>query len=198
VVRGSTHSPQAKTGRRPPVPACVAALLVLSLAGCGESATAVAPITLTSSAIQGSSLPALYTCDGRDVPPPLEWGAVPAGTRELVLLVIGLTPSAESGSYGVSIEWAVAGIDPALHRLDPGRLPPGAYVGANSAGKHTYSICPRPGASQRYQFQVYSVPPRLRVAPNFVGMSALGALSQTSTSTSATGEGAFVAIYKRR
>jgi len=175
-------------------------LLALSLAGCGSAggnSSAATPITLTSSAIRGKVIPALYTCDGKNVAPPLEWGAVPTGTRELALLVIGLTPSAESGSYGVSVEWAVAGINPALHRLDPGRLPHGAYVGANSAGKHSYSICPHRGVSERYQFQVYSVPARLRVGRNFVGMSVLGALSAQNATTSATGQGAFVAIYER-
>ncbi len=176
-------------------------LLALPLAGCGSTGTnsaAVTPITLSSSGIQGTSIPALYTCDGKNIPPPLEWGAVPAGTRELVLLVIGLTAGSQSESYGVSVEWAVAGIDPALHRLDPGQLPRGAYVGINSAGKQAYSICPRHGASAKYQFQVYSVPPRLQLAPDFVGMSVLGALSQQNTRASATGQGAFVALYKRR
>lgn len=187
--------------RLPLTAICAVLLMALPLAGCGSSgtgSTAVTPITFSSSAITGTSLPALYTCDGKNVPPPLEWGAVPAGTRELVLMVIGLTPSAESGSYGVSDEWAVAGVNPALHRLNSGQLPRGAYVGRNSAGKRGYSICPRHGVNERYQFEVYSLPPRLRVSPSFIGMSALGALSQPNTSASATGQGAFVTIYRRR
>lgn len=180
---------------------CAVLLLAFSLAGCGSGGTsslAAAPITLTSSAIRGASIPARYTCDGKNIPPPLQWGAVPAGTRELVLMVIGLTPAAESGSYGVSVEWAVAGIDPALHRLDPGRLPAGAYVGSNSAGKRQYSICPQRGVLESYQFQLYSVPPRLRVARKFAGLVVLGTLSKPNTSAAATGQGAFVAAYKRR
>jgi phosphatidylethanolamine-binding protein (PEBP) family uncharacterized protein len=180
---------------------CALPLLALPLTGCGSagsSADASAHIELTSSAIKGTTLPALYTCDGKNIPPPVEWGAVPAGARELVLLVIGLTPAAEAGSYSASIEWAVAGINPSLHRLTPGRLPPGAYVGADSDNKHRYSICPKPGVNQRYQFQMYSMPPRLRVARDFVGMSVLGTLNQPNTSSSATGQGAFVVTYKRR
>lgn len=183
------------------VTACALPLLALALAGCGSAdsgADAPAQIEVHSSAIKGTTLPALFTCDGKNIPPPVEWGAVPAGARELVLLVIGLTPAAEAGSYSASVEWAVAGINPALHRLTPGRLPPGAYVGANSADKHQYSICPKPGVSQRYQFQLYSMPPRLRVAREFVGMSVLGTLNRPNASTSATGQGAFVVTYTRR
>jgi phosphatidylethanolamine-binding protein (PEBP) family uncharacterized protein len=153
---------------------------------------------LSSSAIKGTTLPALYTCDGKNIPPPVEWGAVPAGARELVLLVIGLKPAAEAGSYSASVEWAVAGINPALHRLAAGRLPAGAYVGANSADKHRYSICPPPGTSERYQFQLYSMSPRVRVAREFVGMSVLGSLNRANSTATATGQGAFVVTYRRQ
>jgi phosphatidylethanolamine-binding protein (PEBP) family uncharacterized protein len=180
---------------------CAPLALALALAGCGSagsSGDAPTHIEVSSSAIKGTTLPALYTCDGKDIPPPVEWSAVPAGTEELVLLVIGLKPAAEAGSYSASIEWAVAGINPALHRLPSGRLPRGAYVGENSAKKRGYSICPQPGASERYQFQLYAMPPRIRVAREFVGMSVLGTLNQPGTSDSATGQGAFVVNYTRQ
>ena len=43
-------------------------------------------ITSTAFAHQGS-IPAAYTCDGRNVSPPLVWSGVPAGTKGLVLIV---------------------------------------------------------------------------------------------------------------
>jgi phosphatidylethanolamine-binding protein (PEBP) family uncharacterized protein len=179
---------------------CVALLLALPLSGCGSSSASpqpVASISITSPAIHGTSIPALYTCDGKDMTPPVEWGAVPAGTKELALLVVGLTPGTESGSYGVSIEWAVAGINPALHRLEAGRLPSGSFAGLNSANNRRYSICPAHGVSESYQFQLYAVPSRLRIIRAFRGVSILGILSKPNTTVSATGQGAFVASYKR-
>ena len=42
---------------------------------------------LNSSAFkEGGPIPARYTCDGRDVSPPLKWGAVPAGAKFLALI----------------------------------------------------------------------------------------------------------------
>lgn len=43
---------------------------------------------LTSTAFeQGQAIPAIYTCQGRDISPPLAWRGVPAGARSLVLIV---------------------------------------------------------------------------------------------------------------
>jgi len=43
---------------------------------------------ITSSAFTpGGSIPKLYTCEGRNVSPPLAWNGVPAGTKSLVLIV---------------------------------------------------------------------------------------------------------------
>jgi hypothetical protein len=99
----------------------VVLLWVLAIAGCGSSgsstAKSVPKIALKSPAIVGASIPARYTCDGKDISPPLEWGAVPADTSSLVLLVVGLIPEAATKTYKLSVEWAAAGLNPALHRL---------------------------------------------------------------------------------
>ena len=43
---------------------------------------------ITSSAfVANGSIPKLYTCEGRNVSPPLAWDGVPAGTKSLVLIV---------------------------------------------------------------------------------------------------------------
>ena len=43
---------------------------------------------ITSSAfVANSSIPKLYTCEGRNVSPPLAWDGVPAGTKSLALIV---------------------------------------------------------------------------------------------------------------
>ena len=45
-------------------------------------------MTITSTAFANNApIPALYTCEGRDISPPLAWSGVPAGARSLVLIV---------------------------------------------------------------------------------------------------------------
>ncbi len=43
---------------------------------------------LTSTAFaDGGAIPVKYTCEGRDVSPPLAWSGVPAGAKSLALIV---------------------------------------------------------------------------------------------------------------
>jgi phosphatidylethanolamine-binding protein (PEBP) family uncharacterized protein len=175
--------------------------LALALAGCGSSGTTpakIVPIPFRSRALVSSALPALYTCDGKDVPPPLEWGAVPSGTRELALLIIGLTPALVSNSYSLSIEWAVAGIDPGLHRLPAGKLPAGAHLGSTTAGKTSYVICPKRGKQELYQFTIYAVPPTVRIPPEFTGLAILAEIGAETGAARASARGSFEATYKRK
>jgi phosphatidylethanolamine-binding protein (PEBP) family uncharacterized protein len=178
--------------------AALALALALALAGCGgsKSSQSVAPVSFQSAALSGHKIPARYTCDGKNIHPTLEWGSVPSATGQLVLLVVGLTPS-QGDHYAVSIEWAVAGISPELHKLSAGQLPPGAYVGLASDGERKYSICPKKGVTETYQFNLYAVRSSLEIAPSFSGISILAAFSTPHTQDSPIGLGAFVARYRR-
>ena len=169
-------------------------LSALVLTACGSSATTVPEITIKSAAISGKTLPAQYTCDGRNIPPPLEWGAVPAGVGNLLLFVVGYTPVGRT--VKVSVAWAVAGLDPALHRLAAGQLPHGAYVGIATDGKRRYSICPKKGTDVQYQFELYGLPTSTAVSHNFAGLPVLSALIGSEHKATAA-HGAFLAIYKR-
>ncbi len=176
-----------------------ALLCALVLVGCGssDSPKQVAPIALTSSAITNHVLPARYTCAGRDISPPLEWGAVPAGVGSLVLLVIGLTPNPRTNRYVPSVAWAAAGLNPALHKLAPGRLPRGAYAGVASDGKRSYSICPKKGATTYYEFELYGLTPTVVISPYFAGAPIYNALASPGSSNDALARGRLVAFFKR-
>jgi len=179
---------------------CATIVVALALAGCGSTSSdsPTEAVQFQSAEIPaGHTIPATYTCDGENISPSFEWGPVPANTGELVLLVVGLRPTSIGGRYSVSVEWAVAGIAPQLHKLVAGQLPHGAYIGVASSGKRTYSICPKKGVSETYQFTLFAVPPTITISSRFLGMSALAALSTPHTSTSAIGEGSFVAHYAR-
>jgi phosphatidylethanolamine-binding protein (PEBP) family uncharacterized protein len=171
------------------------------LAGCGSSgstATQVANVPFKSPAIVGTSLPARYTCDGRNIPPPLEWGSVPAKAGEVAVFIIGVTPRSSSNGYKLTVEWAVAGVNPGVHRLAAGRLPRGAHLGVNSDGKRRYSICSSKRTRKLYQFELYALPASLKISPGFAGYPVLAALTHTKASPSVIAHGAFDAIYKRR
>lgn len=187
------------------IPKAVSGVLLLpalALAGCAGSATTPRiprKIAFASPAINARAMPARYTCDGRNTWPPLEWGAVPAGTGSLALFVVGVVPEPSTHTVKVSVEWAVAGLLPTLHRLAAGKLPSYAYVGTDSSGKPGYSLCPPKGTNVQYQFELYGVPKGYGVASShFSGVQLISALTSPSSSTRASAYGAFVAKYTRK
>ena len=36
---------------------------------------------------EGGAIPGIYTCDGEDISPPLEWAGIPEAARSLVLIL---------------------------------------------------------------------------------------------------------------
>src|SRR4051812_969478 len=124
----------------------------IAFAGCGGHDAAPAP-PAASKRIAMSGIPATipdrYTCRGPGDKPPLRWGAVPAGTRELVLLVTD--PDAPNGRF---VHWSAFGIAPGA-RVVPVRL----REGQNSAGKDGWTPpCPPQGDQpHRYVFDLYAL-----------------------------------------
>lgn len=155
-------------------------------------------IAVKSPVIAGDQLPAQYTCDGQDVSPPLTWGAVPADVKELALFVVGFEPAPDTKTYNVSVEWAVAGIHPGLHKLAAGRLPPRAFVALAGDRKPRYSVCPRKGIQERYQFDLYGLSSSKTIARRFDALTALATLAGTHGASPANAQGGFVLSYKRR
>ena len=88
--------------------------------------------------VNNTPIPAEYSCNGRNVPPPLRWDNVPGGTESLALIVDD--PDAVGGLY---THWVVTGIPPSTSGIVDGALPAGAVVSANSGGKAAYlGPCP--------------------------------------------------------
>ncbi|MCW3018526.1 MAG: phospholipid-binding protein family [Solirubrobacterales bacterium] len=187
----------------------LAAALAVTTASCGSDSAAKgkpatdkpAPwpkIVVKSSAMVGERIPARYTCDGQDVSPPLEWGAVPADVHQLAVFLVGFRPKPGTKTYKLSVEWAAAGVSPRLHRLAAGSLPTGAYLASDKSGeRQRYSLCPAKGTSVHYQFELYGVPSVVRIPPQFSGPAVLNALTRASGATRANAHGGFVAIYSR-
>ena len=120
------------------LPACA-----LVLSACGSS-QAQAPQTLTvrSAAFAPShAIPLLYTCDGRDISPPLTWSGIPDEATELILVMKDL--DAPGGDF---IHWQMSELSPRSSGLRAGGVPAVGIAGTNSFGTTGYrGPCPPRG-----------------------------------------------------
>jgi phosphatidylethanolamine-binding protein (PEBP) family uncharacterized protein len=176
-------------------------LSALALAGCGSSSPAAIPhtdISFKSPVIEGTKIPALYTCDGKDISPPFEWGPVPPQTKELAILVLSIAPSLTPGRYEVAPVWGIAGINPALHKIAAGQVPQGAHLGLTATGREHYELCPPKKLTANYQFSLYAVPSGVTVPPNFGDEQLLSGLASGNTPLASHASGGFPVIYKRK
>ena len=114
---------------------------------------------LTSAAFKaGEAIPARYTCDGRNVSPPLQWTGVPPEARSLVLMVDD--PDAPSGDW---VHWIVYDLPPGMTALAedvPATAAPGetGKQGVNDFKKPGYGgPCPPGGKAHRYFFRLYAL-----------------------------------------
>lgn len=107
-------------------------------------------LTVTSPGFEADgTIPSKYTCDGKDVNPPLLIGQVPPETRSLALIVDD--PDAPAGTW---VHWVMWNIPPAgeIRENDA----PGMQ-GMNDFSKHRYNgPCP-PSGVHRYFFKVYAL-----------------------------------------
>jgi Raf kinase inhibitor-like YbhB/YbcL family protein len=127
------------------------ALCLVELASCGAgSEKPMTDFTLTSEAFaDGQPIPAEFTCDGADGPPPLAWDEPPKGTRSLALIIDD--PDAPSGTFR---HWGVYDI-PASARSPGGDFP----QAVNDFAKTGYGgPCPPKGhGPHHYRFKLMAL-----------------------------------------
>ena len=66
------------------------------------------------------SIPRVYTCEGDDTSPPLEWSDPPAGTRSLALLVQDPDAPDPAAPKRIWVHWIVVDLPPATRALAAG------------------------------------------------------------------------------
>ena len=118
-------------------------------------------MTLTSSAFEdGGVIPERYSCEGENVPPPLQWTGTPAEAKEVALVIED--PDATGAIF---VHWIVVGIDPAVGSITPGAPPAGTVEFEGSSGMASYiGPCPPDdGGRHRYHFEVYALRDRPRL-----------------------------------
>ncbi|WEK34722.1 MAG: YbhB/YbcL family Raf kinase inhibitor-like protein [Candidatus Pseudobacter hemicellulosilyticus] len=113
-------------------------------------AITIARLQLSSSAFEeGKRIPAVYTCEGRNINPPLSIQRLPEGTRSLALIVED--PDAPKQTFDHWVMWNI----PVRETIDEDANP--GINGVNSAGETGYiGPCP-PSGVHRYYFHVFAL-----------------------------------------
>lgn len=94
---------------------------------------------------------ARYTCDGRDISPPLSWAGAPSGAVAFAIVLTDL----DAPAYA---HWTVANIDVNATSANEGQTPALAVVAANDKGTATYvGPCPPKGQTHTYQISIYAL-----------------------------------------
>jgi Raf kinase inhibitor-like YbhB/YbcL family protein len=123
-------------------------------------------LTLTSSAFsEGQTIPAVYTCEGKDISPPLLWSEPPPNTQSFAL--ISDDPDAPGKTW---VHWVLYNIPTSARQLPeayPGEKeqPDGTRQGVTDFGHSRYGgPCP-PSGTHRYFFKLYALNKKLSLPP---------------------------------
>jgi Raf kinase inhibitor-like YbhB/YbcL family protein len=179
-------------------PLASALLISPALTGCGGSHKSVQgephptriTLGLSSSAfLDGSSIPARYTCDGEDVSPPLTWTRIPVRARSLALLVEDV--DAPGGAF---VHWSLYDLPRGSSGLSAGRVPSGTAEGQNSFGRSGYGgPCPPKGDPEhRYVFSLYALDDHPGLPPGATPATVRAAIAGHAITT-----GALAGLYRR-
>ncbi len=134
--------------------------LVATLAG--GLAFAEDPMKLTSTAFgENQSIPKLYTCEGKDVSPPLTWSGVPANAKSLALIVDDPDAPDPAAPRMTWVHWVLYNIPASATGLAEGAasggLPKGTLEGTNDWQRTGYGgPCP-PIGRHRYFHKLYAL-----------------------------------------
>jgi Raf kinase inhibitor-like YbhB/YbcL family protein len=150
-------------------------------------------IKVTSAAFEeGGVIPAEYTCDGRNVSPPIAWEGVPPRAKTIAL--VADDPDAPRGTW---VHWVLFNLPAGERGLAEGvpateTLASGARHGKNDFGGAGYGgPCP-PSGTHRYYFKLYALDAALNLPSGATKEQLLKALEGH-----VVGEGQLMGRYQR-
>ena len=156
-------------------------------------------IRITSTAFgNGQPVPKKYTGEGQDVSPALSWQGVPAGTKELALIV----DDPDAPTPQPFVHWVIYKIAPGTKGLPEGvppdatlREPAGAMQGRNDFKKTGFGgpMPPKRHGVHHYHFKLYALDKPLNVQP---GLDKAGLLAAMKGAV--IGEGELIGTYERK
>jgi len=145
-------------------------ILLAVISGCTaweKEVNTMEKISISADAFkEGETIPAEYTCDGKDVSPLLSWKGVPAGTKSIALVMDD--PDAPGGTF---VHWVIFNIPADAQKMTEGvprnaTFADGSRQGITDFGKVGYGgPCPPPGKPHRYYFKIYALDTMLNLQP---------------------------------
>lgn len=141
----------------------LAALPTLPSSGSAHEPKPIPRIQLSSPAFRyGATIPKIFTGEGQDISPPLQWSGAPRSTQQFVLIV----EDPDVSGPDPWVHWVMYGIPPDVHQL-PEKLPSSSELtqpvqarqGTNSFGKTGYNGPQPPSGSgaHRYYFKLFAI-----------------------------------------
>lgn len=118
---------------------------------------------LTSIAFEeNQTIPSKYTCEGKNISPPLTITNVSAHAKSLVLIVDD--PDAPGGTW---VHWLLWNILAIPGEIPENTVPTSAVPGLNDFHTNRYGgPCPPRGKPHRYLFKLYALDITLKLPPN--------------------------------
>jgi Raf kinase inhibitor-like YbhB/YbcL family protein len=119
-------------------------------------------LTISSTAFaHNAEIPSLYTCEGKDISPPLAWSGAPAGTKSLALIVDDPDAPDPAAPKTTWVHWVLYAIPPTADALPEAvgssALPAGTREGVNDWKRTGYGgPCP-PIGRHRYFHKLYAL-----------------------------------------
>jgi len=108
----------------------------------------------------GQSIPAKYTCTGKNISPALTWSNSPSGTQSFALIVDD--PDAPAGTW---VHWVLYNIPSDTNSLQESADTGAMSAGKNSSGHMRYDgPCP-PSGTHRYFFKLYALDTVISLLP---------------------------------
>jgi Raf kinase inhibitor-like YbhB/YbcL family protein len=149
---------------------CFVLILVLAACSTTEASTTEADMSLelkSDAFTNGQSIPAKYSCIGKNISPALTWSDPPSGTQSFALIVDD--PDAPMGTW---THWVLYNIPVDARSLQEDLPVKGKnvepntiYVGKNSSGDIGYDgPCP-PSGTHRYYFKLYALDSLISLLP---------------------------------
>lgn len=110
---------------------------------------------------EGDEIPKVFTCEGRDIAPPLQWAGVPAEAKSLVLIVDDPDAPDPAAPKMTWVHWVLYNLPPDSYGLpeatETSDLPPGTGEGFNDWQRTGYGgPCP-PIGRHRYFHKLYAL-----------------------------------------
>lgn len=107
----------------------------------------------------GEKIPMKYSCDDKDISPPLSWANAPAATQSFALICSD--PDAPAGTW---YHWVIFNIPNTTTVIAENDIPAHSFLGKNSWGRSQYNgPCPPHGKPHHYIFTLYALDTKLNL-----------------------------------